>query len=100
MTVTFKINVYWWVVHIAKISINLHPYTYTLQVKERPDIGVYVKNLTGVVVKNADDLDRIMTLGSKNSKLHFHSVINLVGGNIFYYYNMLYLLIVKMLVKD
>lgn len=37
-----------------------------LEVKERPDIGVYVKNLTGVVVKNADDLDRIMTLGSKN----------------------------------
>ncbi|GBM01954.1 Kinesin-like protein KIF3A [Araneus ventricosus] len=37
-----------------------------LEVKERPDIGVYVRNLTGVVVKNADDLDRIMTLGSKN----------------------------------
>ncbi|GIX87320.1 kinesin-like protein KIF3A [Caerostris darwini] len=37
-----------------------------LEVKERPDIGVFVKNLTGVVVKNADDLDRIMTLGSKN----------------------------------
>ncbi|KAG8155926.1 hypothetical protein JTE90_002834 [Oedothorax gibbosus] len=40
--------------------------TASLEVKERPDIGVYVKNLTGVVVKNADDLDRIMTLGSKN----------------------------------
>lgn len=40
--------------------------TIRLEVKERPDIGVYVKNLTGAVVKNADDLDRIMTLGSKN----------------------------------
>lgn len=38
----------------------------SLEVKERPDVGVYVKNLTGIVVNNADDLDHIMTLGGKN----------------------------------
>ncbi|XP_051166326.1 kinesin-II 85 kDa subunit [Leptopilina boulardi] len=37
-----------------------------LEVKERPDIGVFVKDLSGYVVNNADDLDRIMTLGNKN----------------------------------
>ncbi|KAF7989869.1 hypothetical protein HCN44_008543 [Aphidius gifuensis] len=37
-----------------------------LEVKERPDIGVFVKDLSGYVVNNADDLDRIMILGNKN----------------------------------
>lgn len=37
-----------------------------LEVKERPDVGVYIKNLTTYVVNNADDMDRIMTVGNKN----------------------------------
>ncbi|KAJ8297503.1 hypothetical protein KUTeg_024034 [Tegillarca granosa] len=37
-----------------------------LEVKERPDVGVYVKDLSAFVVYNADDMDRIMTLGNKN----------------------------------
>ncbi|KAM4732979.1 LOW QUALITY PROTEIN: kinesin-like protein KIF3A [Anableps anableps] len=36
-----------------------------LEVKERPDVGVYIKDLSGYVVNNADDMDRIMTLGHK-----------------------------------
>ncbi|KAL3880211.1 hypothetical protein ACJMK2_032468 [Sinanodonta woodiana] len=40
--------------------------THQLEVKERPDIGVYVKDLSAFVVNNADDMDRIMTLGNKN----------------------------------
>ncbi|XP_035732966.1 kinesin-like protein KIF3A [Vespa mandarinia] len=40
--------------------------TSRLEVKERPDIGVFVKDLSGYVVNNADDLDRIMSLGNKN----------------------------------
>ena len=39
-----------------------------LEVKERPDIGVYVKDLSMYVVDNADNMDRIMTLGNKNRK--------------------------------
>ncbi|GAB1601161.1 kinesin-like protein KIF3A [Argonauta hians] len=37
-----------------------------LEVKERPDVGVYVKDLSAFVVNNANDMDRIMTLGNKN----------------------------------
>ncbi|CAB4027558.1 Kinesin KIF3A, partial [Paramuricea clavata] len=37
-----------------------------LEVKERPDIGVYVKDLSAYVVNNADDMDKTMTLGNKN----------------------------------
>ncbi|XP_049804535.1 kinesin-like protein KIF3A [Schistocerca nitens] len=37
-----------------------------LEVKERPDIGVYVKDLSGYVVNNADDMERVMKLGNKN----------------------------------
>ena len=40
----------------------------SIQVKERPDIGVYVKDLSAYVVNNADDMDRTMTMGNKNSK--------------------------------
>lgn len=39
-----------------------------LEVKERPDIGVYVKDLSSYVVNNADDMESIMDLGSKNSQ--------------------------------
>ncbi len=37
-----------------------------LEVKERPDIGVYVKDLSSVVCHSADDMERIMTLGNRN----------------------------------
>lgn len=50
-----------------------------LQVKERPDIGVYVKDLLPIVVNNADDMDRMMTIGNKNSK----KIYNHLKNNIF-----------------
>ncbi|XP_024151498.1 kinesin-like protein KIF3A isoform X1 [Oryzias melastigma] len=37
-----------------------------LEVKERPDIGVYIKDLSSYSAQNADDMDRIMTMGHKN----------------------------------
>ncbi len=40
--------------------------TVKLEVKERPDIGVYVKDLSTFVVNNADDMDKLMTIGNKN----------------------------------
>lgn len=39
-----------------------------LEVKERPDTGVYVKDLSEFTVHNADDMDRMMTYGNKNRK--------------------------------
>ena len=49
-----------------------------LDVKERPDVGVYVKDLSAFVVNNADDMDRVMTMGNKNrsvgqTKMNEHS---------------------------
>lgn len=38
----------------------------TLEVKERPDVGVYVKDLSAYVVNNADDMDKTMTMGNRN----------------------------------
>lgn len=34
--------------------------------KERPDVGVYVKDLSAFVVNNADDMDKVMTMGNKH----------------------------------
>jgi kinesin family protein 3/17 len=36
------------------------------EVKERPDVGVYVKDLKSFVVTNTEDMDRLMTIGNKN----------------------------------
>lgn len=40
-----------------------------LEIKERPDVGVFVKDLSTYVVNNADDMERIMMLGNKNRKI-------------------------------
>lgn len=40
--------------------------TVKLEVKEHRDKGVYVKDLSSFVVRNADDMDRIMGIGNKN----------------------------------
>ena len=40
-----------------------------LEVRERMDIGVYVKDLSSFVVKNADEMDKLTTIGNKNSEL-------------------------------
>jgi kinesin family protein 3/17 len=37
-----------------------------LELKERPDIGVYAKDLSAVVCHNADDMERIMSVGNRN----------------------------------
>ena len=39
-----------------------------LEIKERPDVGVYVKDLSTYVVNNAEDMERIMSMGNKNRK--------------------------------
>lgn len=44
-----------------------------LEVKERPDVGVYVKDLSVYMVNTADDMDKLMTMGNKNrfdEKIH------------------------------
>ena len=48
--------------------------------KERPDVGVYVKDLSSYVMNNADDLDKTMTLGNKNREYSFtvHAISRLL----------------------
>lgn len=53
-----------------------------LEIKERPDVGVYVKDLSTYVVNNAEDMERIMTMGNKNSKVFLiHQQKNRISSN-------------------
>lgn len=38
-----------------------------LDVRERSDIGVYVKDLSSFVVRNADEMFKLIAIGNKNS---------------------------------
>ena len=38
-----------------------------LEVRERVDVGVYVKDLTSFVVKSPEEMDKLMFIGDKNS---------------------------------
>jgi hypothetical protein len=38
-----------------------------LDIRERADVGVYVKDLSSFVVKNADEMDKLMSVGNKSS---------------------------------
>jgi hypothetical protein len=42
-----------------------------LELKEHPENGVYVKDLSQVVVKNADEIDKLMKMGSSNRVVGF-----------------------------
>lgn len=39
-----------------------------LELKENKDREVYVKELTSLVVRDADDMNHVMIIGNKNSK--------------------------------
>ena len=39
-----------------------------LEVHVRPDVGVHVKDLSCFVVKNADEMEKLMTIGNRNSE--------------------------------
>lgn len=46
-----------------------------LEVRERTDIGVYVKDLSSFVVKNADEMDKLMAVGNRNSEFSSFAAI-------------------------
>ena len=46
-----------------------------LKVRERTDIGVYVKDLSYFVVKNADEMGKLIAIGNKNSNFKFRTKI-------------------------
>ena len=52
---------------VLKSSLNLGAdQTRRLEIKERPDIGVYVKDKKEFAVNSVEDMERIMTSGNKN----------------------------------
>ncbi|KAI9143948.1 P-loop containing nucleoside triphosphate hydrolase protein [Paraphysoderma sedebokerense] len=42
-----------------------------LDLKERPDVGVYVKDLSSFVVKDTAEMDKLMEVGNKNRSVGF-----------------------------
>lgn len=40
--------------------------TKKLEIKERTDTGVYVKDLSSIVVRNADEMNRLLKIGNRN----------------------------------
>ncbi|CAI2349829.1 unnamed protein product [Caenorhabditis sp. 36 PRJEB53466] len=40
-----------------------------LEIKERPDVGVYVRNLSNITVENASKMQALMEFGNKNRKV-------------------------------
>jgi kinesin family protein 3/17 len=42
-----------------------------LDIKERPDIGVYVKDLSTFVIRSVEEMDQLMTVGNKNRSVGF-----------------------------
>lgn len=64
--VTFLVRVSYFEIYNEEIRDLLIKNSTKLEVKERPDIGVFVKDLSTYIVNNADDMDRIMSLGNKN----------------------------------
>ena len=43
-------------------------YYVVVQVKERPDVGVYVKGLSSFIVKSPSEMEKLMAKGNKSRK--------------------------------
>uniref|UniRef100_A0A1B6CIN5 Kinesin-like protein n=1 Tax=Clastoptera arizonana TaxID=38151 RepID=A0A1B6CIN5_9HEMI len=62
----FLVRVQYFEIYNEEIRDLLTNNSSKLEVKERPDVGVFIKDLTSRVVYNAGDMDRIMCAGNKN----------------------------------
>ncbi|KAK6026550.1 kinesin motor domain protein [Ostertagia ostertagi] len=51
-------------------------HTSNLEIKEKADIGVYVKNLISIIVGSASQMQKLMEFGNKNRKF---SILNFTG---------------------
>ncbi len=47
----------------------------SLQIKEHPEIGVYVKGLSSKVVGSAEELDKIMTKGNQSRAMRYFCAV-------------------------
>lgn len=64
--VNFMVSVSYLEIYQEEVRNLLNLDQTAMEVKERPDIGVYVKDLKMCVVQNADSMNNVMTCGNKN----------------------------------
>lgn len=65
----FLVRVSYFEIYNEEIHDLLSKKSQNLEIKERPDVGVYVKDLSTFIVNNAEDMERIMMTGNRRSKL-------------------------------
>lgn len=46
-----------------------------LELKERPDTGVYVKDLSSFVTKNINEIDHVMSVGNQNRSVGYVNIV-------------------------
>jgi kinesin family protein 3/17 len=65
----FLVRVSYLEIYNENIKDLLKPKSGKLEIKESPDIGLYVKDLSNFVVKDVQEMDRLMTVGNKNRSI-------------------------------
>ena len=61
----FLVRVSYFEIYNEEIHDLLSKKSINLEIKERPDVGVYIKDLSTFIVNNADDMERIMMTGNR-----------------------------------
>lgn len=64
--VNFLVSVSYLEIYNEEVRNLLNINQTAMEVKERPDVGVYVKDLEMCIVQNADKMNEVMTRGNKN----------------------------------
>ncbi|KAI8850797.1 P-loop containing nucleoside triphosphate hydrolase protein [Chytridium lagenaria] len=65
-TIQYLVRASYLEIYNEEIRDLLNPKAGKLDVKERSDVGVYVKDLRTFVIKNVEEMDRLMSFGNKN----------------------------------
>lgn len=63
--IKFLVRVSYFEIYNEEIHDLLSKKSQNLEIKERPDVGVYIKDLSTYIVNTADDMERIMTTGNR-----------------------------------
>ncbi|EGF77621.1 hypothetical protein BATDEDRAFT_13838, partial [Batrachochytrium dendrobatidis JAM81] len=70
-TTQFLVRASYLEIYNEEIRDLLNPKGKKLDIKERPDTGVYVKDLSTFVIKDVDEMDQLMSVGNKNRSVGF-----------------------------
>ena len=67
----FLVRASYLVIYNEEIRDLLNTKVKKLDIKERPDIGVYVKDLSTFVVQSIEEMDQLMSVGNKNRSVGY-----------------------------